>query len=256
MTLTPLITLSNVGCRFKIRAGRFRCKYFNALKDISLTLHKGETLGIIGRNGAGKSTLLKIISGILLPDSGDVTYIQPSVSVSLLSLQLGFSPELSGRLNAIMGAMMLGYSHGEAKKRLDSIVAFSELEDWIDEPLRTYSSGMKARLSFAVAMETGPDVLLVDEVLGVGDEAFRARSSAIIKDKMLSGQTVVFVSHQLSVLRELCTRAVWIEQGVTRMQGDVGQVLDAYKQWMLDRRQTNQVGTTGPSPRVDSGGAP
>jgi lipopolysaccharide transport system ATP-binding protein len=196
--------------------------------DVSLDLHPGETHGLIGRNGAGKSTLLRLIAGIILPDSGHITY-RAGLSVSLLSLQLGFSPELSGRDNAIMGAMMLGYSKREALERLDSVIAFSELNEWIDEPIKTYSTGMKARLGFAVAMELSPDVLLVDEVLGVGDENFRKKSVQAMKEKMKSGQTVVFVSHSLGTVRELCSRVSWIEGGKTQMVGEPETVIAKYQ---------------------------
>jgi lipopolysaccharide transport system ATP-binding protein len=223
----PLITLDHVACCYKVRHGRMRFKSYEALRDVSLRIHKGETIGLIGRNGAGKSTLLHLISGIILPDGGKVVFHEPA-SVSLLSLQLGFSPELSGRDNAIIGAMLLGYSKRESLARLDAITAFAELEDWIDEPLRTYSSGMRARLGFAVAMEMSPDVLLVDETLGVGDEAFRRKSAEAMKQKMKSGQTTVFVSHGLHDVQELCNRVVWIDKGLVKMVGSAGEVIPAY----------------------------
>jgi lipopolysaccharide transport system ATP-binding protein len=229
MSDSPLITLDRVACRYKVRHGRFRLKSYEALRDISFTIDTGETIGLIGRNGAGKSTLLSLISGIILPDSGKVIFHKPA-TVSLLSLQLGFSPDLTGRDNAIIGAMLLGYTKKEAALRLERIIAFAELENWIDEPLRTYSSGMRARLGFAVAMEMNPDVLLVDEILGVGDEAFRKKSTQAMKGKMESGQTVVFVSHALPVVRELCSRVVWIDNGLVRIIGEPDQVICAYQE--------------------------
>jgi lipopolysaccharide transport system ATP-binding protein len=225
----PLITVDHVACRYKIRQGRIRFKSYEALRDVSLTVYKGETLGVIGRNGAGKSTLMYLISGIILPDAGKVIFHEPA-TVSLLTLQLGFSPDLSGRENAIMGAMLLGYSKREAMARLKAIVAFAELENWIEEPLRTYSSGMRARLGFAVAMEMHPDVLLVDETLGVGDEAFRRKSARAMKERMKSGQTVVFVSHGLPDVEELCNRVVWIENGLTHMIGSPEEVIPVYQE--------------------------
>jgi lipopolysaccharide transport system ATP-binding protein len=223
------MTLEEVGCVYRVRHGLMRRHHYSALKSVSFTLYRGETLGLIGRNGAGKSTLLRLIAGILLPDSGRII-THGSCSISLLTLQLGFSAELSGRDNAIMGAMLMGYSRSQAQRRLPGIIEFSELGAWIDEPIKTYSSGMRARLGFSIAMETSPDVLLVDEVLGVGDEAFRAKSVAAMKEKMAAGQTVVFVSHQTPVMRELCHRIVWIEQGMTHMEGEVAEVLQAYHQ--------------------------
>ncbi|MFH1216831.1 MAG: ABC transporter ATP-binding protein [Pseudomonadota bacterium] len=222
-----LISLQNIGCSYKVRKGRFRFRSYDALKDISLDIFKGETVGIIGRNGAGKSTLLHILARIITPNCGKIFFHQ-DISISLLSLQLGFTPELSGRDNAIMGAMLLGYTKKEALNRFPRIVAFSELGDWINEPVKTYSSGMKARLGFAIAMEMSPDILLVDEVLGVGDEAFRKKSIAAMKEKMLSGQTVIFVSHQPQTIRELCTRLAWLEKGAVKMVGGTEEVLGAY----------------------------
>ncbi len=171
--------------------------------------------------------MLRIINRILMPNKGTVSY-NGKLSISLLALQLGFSPELSGRDNAIMGAILAGYTKKEALERLDKIIEYSELEDWINEPIKTYSTGMRSRLGFAIAMEMSPDVLLVDEVLGVGDEAFRKKSSKTMKEKMLSGQTVVFASHVAPVIRDVCTRLAWLDDGRIRMQGDVNDVLTAY----------------------------
>ncbi len=228
-----VVSLENVGCRFRIRQKLFRFKSYEALKDVSLSLYRGEALGVIGRNGVGKSTLLKIIAGILHPDSGRVvSYGNPSIA--LLTLQLGFSNELSGRYNAILGAMLLGYTKQEALLRLDQIIAFAELERWIDEPLKTYSAGMRARLGFAVAMEMSPDVLLIDEALGVGDAAFREKSMQAMQDKFNSDQTIVFVSHMAPSVKRLCNRAVWIENGVTRMEGEAAEVVDAYERFLVD----------------------
>jgi lipopolysaccharide transport system ATP-binding protein len=207
-------------------------KSYEAIKDVSLSIARGETIGLIGRNGAGKSTLLHLISRIIMPDAGKVVFHRPA-SVSLLSLQLGFSPELTGRDNAIIGGMLLGYTKKEAMASVQRIAAFAELENWMDEPLRTYSSGMRARLGFAVAMEMHPDVLLIDETLGVGDEAFRNKSTLAMKEKMRSDQTVVFVSHALADVMELCSRAVWIDEGLVRMIGPPAEVIPAYREHIL-----------------------
>lgn len=231
MIRDPLISLENVGCTFAIRKGFLKiCKY-EALKDISFSINRGETVGIVGRNGAGKSTLLRLVAGVILPDSGRIIRHTPA-SISLLSLHLGFSAELTGKDNAILGAMLLGHSRKKAVASLNGINEFAELGNWFDEPLKTYSSGMKARLAFAVAMEMSPDLLLVDEVLGVGDAAFRKKSTAAMKEKMRSGQTVLFVSHNISTVKELCTSAVWIEEGVTRMVGKTEEVLEAYHDFL------------------------
>lgn len=223
-----ILTLDRISCSYKIRKNTFRFQTYHALNEISLDIFKGETLGIVGSNGAGKSTLLKIIAGIIVPNAGNIIS-HKNLSISLLSLQLGFSPELSGFDNAIMGALLLGYSKNEAKKHLDEIIEFSELGKRIDDPMKTYSTGMKARLGFAVAMKMSPDILLVDEALGVGDAKFRAKSTKAMKEKLVSGQTVVFVSHQAPTIKELCTRVVWIEHGEIMMTGDPEDVLNHYK---------------------------
>jgi len=227
MSKECLIRLDNVGCSFKVRKGHFRSGVYEAFRAVTFDLSSGETLGIIGRNGAGKSTLLKILARILTPNVGTIKF-RDHLTISLLALQLGFSIELSGRSNAMMGGMLLGYTRKEVEARMDRIIDFSGLGAWIDEPVRTYSTGMAARLGFSVAIETSPDVLLVDEVLGVGDEEFRRKSFTAIKEKMHSGQTVVFVSHDTTSLRELCTRVIWLEGGVVRMQGEPIAVIEEY----------------------------
>ena len=224
-----IITLDNVAFRYRYRCGLLQFRYYDALKNISFSIRRGETIGILGRNGAGKSTLLRLIAGIVTPGSGRILFSQP-LNVSLLTLQLGFSPELTGRDNAVLGALMSGHSRRAVMERLEDIKSFSELGDWFEKPIKSYSTGMRARLGFAVALQMSPDVLLVDEVLGVGDEAFREKSTAAMKEKMLSGQTVVFVSHQAPVLRELCSSLVWIEDGTTRMVGPTEEVLARYRE--------------------------
>lgn len=227
MPSTTLLDLNHIGCCFKIRQGLFRSKQYIALRDVSFDVRKGETLALIGRNGAGKSTLLRLISGIYKPDTGTITR-QRHLSVSLLTLSAGFDPELPGRVNAILSGMLLGFHRKEIEAKLDDIIAFAELEHAIDDPLKTYSSGMRARLGFAIGVEMSPDVLLVDEVLGVGDINFRKKAVAAMKNKMASDQTVVFVSHDMNTVKNLCDRAVWIEEGVTRMLGNATEVVDAY----------------------------
>lgn len=226
----PIISLRHVGISFWRRAGYLRRKRFWALSDVSFDLYHGETLGIIGRNGAGKSTLLRTLAGIIAPDKGSL--LNHGYRASLLSLQLGFIPHLSGRQNAILSAMLLGVPKRIIKARMDEIIRFAELDKFIDQPVTTYSAGMKARLGFATAFQADPDILLVDEVLGVGDSAFQAKSSNAMREKIRSNKTVVLVSHNLQTLRNLCDRAVWIEQGITRAEGDVTTVLQAYNAYL------------------------
>lgn len=212
MSKQSIISLRNVGVRYKRAGSIFRkTQYYDALKSINLDIYPGETLGILGRNGAGKSTLLKVISGIIKPDSGEI--INRGASVSLLALQAGFDPNLSGRDNAILSAMLQGYSRKEVESKLDEIYVFSELSDFFFEPVRTYSSGMRTRLGFSISTIVSPDVLLVDEVLSVGDKQFREKAEKIIVSKTQSEQTVVIVSHSEYQLKRLCDRTITIENG-------------------------------------------
>lgn len=227
MTQTPLVVLEHVGCTFHVKQHMFHFKEYTALKDVTVTINKGETLGIVGSNGAGKSTLLKLIAGILLPTSGNIRfYNEPTVS--LLSLNMGFNVELSGRTNAIINAMLIGFSRKEAEARLDKIIAFAELEDWIDDPIKTYSAGMQARLGFGVALEMSPDILLVDEVFGVGDQRFQEKSTAAMREKMASNQTTIFVSHDLHSISALCSRCVWLHDGRTLAEGPPDEIIAHY----------------------------
>jgi lipopolysaccharide transport system ATP-binding protein len=198
------------------------------LRDVSFDLHAGETLGVIGKNGVGKSTLLRIIAGIIAPNTGKMMVHRPGLRISLISLGAGFVPYLSGRENAILSGMLLGASKKEILSRLDDISAFSELDGFFDQPVNTYSTGMRARLGFSVAYYIDPDVILLDEVLGVGDEVFRNKSTAAMKEQIKSEKTVVLVSHSLPLIREICDRLVWIEDGKTQAQGKVPEVLEAY----------------------------
>jgi lipopolysaccharide transport system ATP-binding protein len=226
-----LLTLDKVAIAFRFRSGLFRSGTYSALKDISFSVKEGESLGIVGRNGAGKTTLLRLLAGVFKPDNGSIIRHKP-IRVSLLSLQLGFDPQLTGRDNAILSGLLLGFSHRAILSNLDEIIAFSELGDFIDLPVKTYSSGMLARLGFSVALKMSPDILLIDEVLGVGDNNFRDKSAAAMREKIKSDQTVILVSHSAYEIKNLCDRAVWIEKGVTQMVGDSASVVDAYLSFM------------------------
>jgi lipopolysaccharide transport system ATP-binding protein len=203
---------------------------FWALQDVSFELYRGETLGIVGRNGAGKSTLLRVLAGIITPERGKV--VGNGYQASLLSLQVGFVPHLTGRENAILSGLLLGLHRREVEAAINEIIEFAELAEFIDEPVRTYSAGMKARLGFAVAFQANPDVLLIDEVLAVGDAEFRKKSAAAMRERIQSDKTVVLVSHNAPTLRELCDRAVWIENGVSRAEGSTEVVLRQYQATM------------------------
>jgi lipopolysaccharide transport system ATP-binding protein len=203
---------------------------FQALKNVSLQIRKGEVFGIIGRNGAGKSTLLKVISRVLKPQSGRV--IVKGRIAPLLELGAGFHPELTGRENILLNGTILGYSKKLMLEQFDEIVDFAEIHDFIDAPLRTYSSGMGARLGFAVATAFQPDVLIVDETLAVGDERFQHKCFTRINKFRESGTTFLFVSHNSEAMRSQCKNILWLDRGKVRMLGESDQVVDKYRDFI------------------------
>ncbi|MFC1688832.1 ABC transporter ATP-binding protein [Pseudomonadota bacterium] len=211
----------------------FRSDPFEALKDVSLDIYAGESLGVIGRNGVGKTTLLRVLAKIIMPDRGSVTNY--GASTAMLSLQAGFDIHASGRTNILLSALLLGFTEEEIRERMDEIIEYSELGDFIDQPIVGYSAGMRARLGFSVCYYMQPDVLLIDEALGVGDLEFREKSAKAMHEKIKSDQTVVLVSHDARTIRDLCNRAVWIEDGVSRMEGDVESVVTAYQEHVRSR---------------------
>lgn len=226
--LKPLISLDKVGVGYKRSGSIFkRSRYFCVLDSISIKIYSGETLGILGRNGVGKSTLLKVISGIIKPDTGLVE--NHGATVSLLSLQTGFDPNLNGYDNAIFSGMLQGYSRKEIENRIENIKEYSELSNFFYEPVRTYSTGMRARLGFSISTMISPDVLLIDEVLSVGDHDFKKKAELTMVSKIQSEQTVVLVSHSEVLIKRLCDRAVIIENGKIAMEGDPFKVIDTYK---------------------------
>lgn len=222
-----ILTADRISLCYRQRTGVFRYEKFWALKDVSFKLHEGETLGLIGGNGAGKSTLLRVIAGVVEPNSGQVQRHKKLVA-SLLALNVGFKTDLSGRENAMIGGLLLGMSAPQMRSRLDEIREFSGLEKFFEQPVATYSTGMRARLGFSVAMHANPDILLIDEVLGVGDQTFKDRSQQAMQEKIKSNKTVVLVSHSLDAVRNLCDRVLWIEKGQSIDCGPTGDVLDHY----------------------------
>ena len=234
--MKPIISLHDASVRYKRSGNVFRRRsYFEALKSINLDIYPGETLGILGRNGCGKSTLLRLISNVIKPDSGKI--INHGASVSLLALQAGFDPNLNGRDNAVLVGMLQGYSRREVETRLDDIQKFSELDDFFYEPVRTYSTGMRARLGFSITTIISPDVLLIDEVLGVGDQHFRQKAERTMVAKMHSDQTVVLVSHSHHQIARLCDRALLIEDGISYSTGKPDEVLKIYEQILEKQKQ-------------------
>lgn len=206
---------------------RISFEYFTALDDVSFTVKQGEVLGLIGHNGAGKSTILKIISGIVRPTRGSV-HIRGNV-VPMLELGSGFDFDMTGRENIFLNGAILGYSEEFLKEKYDEIVEFSEIGQFIDMPLRNYSSGMIARLGFSIATVVEPEILIVDEVLAVGDAAFQEKSKKRMMELMGGGTTVLFVSHGLGQVRELCDHVVWMDHGKVKMYGGTKEVCDAYE---------------------------
>ena len=237
-----VVNVSDVSMRFRLTENRatsmkefvtrkirndLKTQDFWALKHISFEVYKGEVLGIIGRNGSGKSTLLKIISGIMKPTEG-VVEVAGRVA-PMLELGSGFDMDMSGRENIFLNGAILGYSEEFLKEKYDEIVEFSELGMFIDTPIRNYSSGMLARLAFSVATIVVPEILIVDEILSVGDENFQNKSRAKMMELMGGGTTVLFVSHNLDQIRDMCSRVVWIDGGDQKMVGNAKIVCDEYK---------------------------
>ena len=240
--MTATVRFDNVSKRFTLRHERSRSfqeaalaflrgqrnsrEELWALKDVSFAIERGKTLGLIGPNGSGKSTVLKLITRILEPTSGQVV-VQGRVS-ALIELGAGFHPDLTGRENVYLNGSLLGFSRNEMKAKFDQIVEFSELEKFIDVPIKHYSSGMHMRLGFAVAIHVDPDILLIDEILAVGDQAFQNKCLGKIGELKSQGVTILFVSHDLEAVRNLCPSAIWLENGVIQESGTTDRVIDSY----------------------------
>jgi len=230
--MNPILEAKNISLTYKSSdKGFFSTFRHQALKDISFDLMKGETIGILGKNGGGKSTLLRILAGIINPTSGKVI-CATTTTRALLTLGLGFMPNISGRENAMYSAMLQGASRKQAKAILDEIAEFTELGQFFDQPVDTYSSGMRARLGFATAMYTHVDILFIDEVLSVGDAHFRKKAEAAMLSKLTGDQTCVFVSHNSDQVNKVCSRAIWIDEGVIKEQGDTATVAHHYNLFM------------------------
>ena len=238
----PIVSVKNISLKFKMEQNRanslkefcvrwlkrdLKSEDFWALTDVSFDVEKGDVIGIIGHNGAGKSTLLKVISGIMKPTKGTIEAHRNIVP--MLELGSGFDMELSGRENIYLNGAILGYSEEFLNEKYDEIVAFSELGNFIEAPLRTYSSGMLARLAFSVACIVEPEILIVDEILSVGDADFQEKSRARMMDLMTGGTTVFFVSHSLKQIRQMCNKVVWLEHGKIQAIGKTGEICDKYE---------------------------
>lgn len=221
-----LIRADNVGVTYSMGAF-WKKSYFTPIDGISFDVISGENLGIIGRNGAGKSTLLRLLAGIILPDRGRIIK-GPEVSVSMLVANAGFDPFISGRDNIYLAGMIFGLSRKDISEKMPRIVEFADIGEWIDKPLRTYSSGMVARVGFSLSLEMTPDVLLIDEAMGAGDENFRKKARTRLLKKIQSDQTTVIVSHDMDTLNDLCSRVIWIHDKKIRMDDDPKEVTKEY----------------------------
>ena len=214
----------------RLRHGQDTTRTVEALKDVSFEVPHGMSMGIVGSNGAGKSTLMRTIGGILPPSEGRVT-TTGRVS-TLLSLGVGFNKKLSGRDNVMLGGLAAGLSREEMAAKYEQIVQFADLEDFMDEPTRNYSSGMYGRLAFSVAANMDPDILLIDEALSTGDGRFRKKSARKMRQLVKQERTVILVSHAMNAIKNLCDRAIWIEGGVLQMEGEPAKVVEAYEEFL------------------------
>jgi lipopolysaccharide transport system ATP-binding protein len=223
----------------RLLEGKVKHRTFNALNKVSLSVNRGEVFGLIGHNGAGKSTLLKLVAKVIRPTSGRVL-VKGRVA-PLLEAGAGFHPELTGRENIFLNGAMLGFSHEEMLEKLPRIIEFSELGDFIDAPLRTYSSGMSARLGFAVATDTQPDILIIDEILSVGDEAFQHKSYERIQSIKAQGATILLVSHSMSTIESVCQRAAWLHRGQILSMDNTKVVVDRYLGRVLEEENQQLI---------------
>ncbi|OLQ76085.1 ABC transporter [Photobacterium proteolyticum] len=226
--MKEIIKLTNVGLSYKLKNKVNGKKHHNPIKDIGFTLYEGETLGVLGKNGTGKSSLLKLLSGVLKPNKGKIEF-RKGISIRMLSLQLGFDQNLSGYDNILLSSMLSGFSLRETKSMIQDIIEYSELGDFIYQPVKSYSSGMKSKLGFSISVNISPDVLLIDEALSVGDLAFKKKAEATIVEKVTGDQTVVFVSHSLAQVKRLCDRVLWMDDGIIRMIGTPEEVIPEYE---------------------------
>lgn len=224
----PVVELTNASIEYTSRVGLFKEFKHTALNNISLEIFEGDVFGVLGKNGSGKSTLLKVLAGIFALDDGQVSY-KKGLSKALLSLGLGFNNQLTGRDNALISCMLNGLPKKIAKHKVEHIKEFSELGAFFEQPVKSYSAGMRSRLGFSAGLVLNVDLLLIDEVLSVGDQSFKQKAEKAMLDKLAGKQTVVFVSHNENQIQRLCNRCVWLEGGNLMAYGETSQVLSKYR---------------------------
>lgn len=225
--------LTGVGLSYARQGGLpWKRTKFWALKDVSFDICRGDTLGVIGRNGAGKSSLLRLIAGIMLPDAGTIERTE-GIRCAMLSFGAGFEPRLTGRQNIMLSGLQLGMSRSRIREREQQIINLADIGDFIDQPVRTYSSGMRARLGFSIAFFIESDILLIDEALATGDEGFREKATGLIKQKINSDQTVVIVTHSMQIVEKICTRVIQIESGHSLPEQGVEETINRYRETTL-----------------------
>lgn len=223
-----LIKLENAGVYY--RTGRNKSSPASwPLRGLTLDIKKGDKLGIVGRNGCGKSTLLKLLAGIISVDEGQIKYTQKNINVQLLALGVGFEGNLSGSENAVLSGLYMNKSRREMEFKLSQIQEFSGLGNAFSNPINTYSSGMNARLGFSIALQTDPDVFLIDEILGVGDHAFQLKSQMALREKIKPETTVVLISHDARLISQICTRSIWLDKGRILAEGKPDEVCSKYE---------------------------
>jgi ABC-2 type transport system ATP-binding protein len=260
--MTSAVSLKGIGKKYRISSGRSsllkealsfgkvkRSHDFWALQDINLEVEPGTTLGILGRNGAGKTTLLRIISGVLQPTTGTVEV--NGRLTAIFGLGSGFNPEFTGRENVMLNGLILGIDHQEMLERFDDIAAFADIGEFMDQPIRTYSSGMRSRLGFAVAVNVDPDILVLDEALSAGDAAFKKKALQRMYDLRDSGTTVLFVSHSMGMVKKFCTHAVLLHKGHMVTSGDPDEVADRYKELISSAQEKEEARTATPDRQLD-----
>lgn len=235
-------------------SGDLARQYFRALDGVNLSVPRGETVGIIGRNGAGKSTLLQILCGTVRPTTGSVKI--HGRFAALLELGAGFNPDFSGLDNVFLSASLLGLSRRDVEQKLDSIIAFADIGDFLNRPVKTYSSGMYVRLAFAVAIHTDPDVLIIDEALSVGDIRFQMKCLAKIEEIRARGATILFVSHSLEQIKRFCQTALWLEGGKVKLHGEASFVADRFRDYELGKEQAAVTDVDAPFQNPQSGAIP